>query len=229
MSSPNDGTEDAAATPIVRSRLNRDRIVSLLGEMVTSLSGRQQGARIRIVGGSAIALVYSGGRDVTGDVDAISDPEEVVLSAAAEARRRHPDLSDDWFNGAAGQYLPNGFGRAQEWVQIYSRDKVTIEVPSPEMLLAIKIDAAQRRGRRDGIDLPHLLAAAGVSNTGDAERIYEDFYPGDDLTERTYLILDAAVRHAMALDTHLLKPEQVGAEIQEAIGDLPESSGLTHP
>src|SRR5690606_29141792 len=99
---------------------------------------------------------------------------------------------------------------------VYARDAVMIELPAPEMLLAMKIDASQRRGRRDGLDIPYLLAGAGITRMADAERLYEEFYPGDELTPRTYRILQGAVTSSKRLDVTVTEPEEIGAQIDNA-------------
>ena len=75
------------------------------------------------------------------------------MIAAAEKVARDRGWPADWLNDKAAQFLPNGFGRVPEWAIIYEDAIVTIEVATPEMLLAMKLHAAQIRRLRELEDL----------------------------------------------------------------------------
>ncbi|MGO1769122.1 MAG: hypothetical protein ACTHZX_04130 [Microbacterium sp.] len=196
--------------------LTRERIVGLLGELVHELLEGGTATTIRIMGGAAIALMYSAGREATVDIDALFGPEDAVLQAAAIIRHDAGDLPRDWFNGAAAQFLPNGYGRDQEWIVVYRRDDIQIFVSSTEMLLAMKLHACQRRGLRDSGDIPYLMAAGGIADARVAESIYEDFYPGDELTMKGHALLQRAAELALTTKVTRSSPAAVGAEIEAA-------------
>lgn len=57
-----------------------------------------------------------------------------------------------------------------------------------DLLLAMKLNAA--RGRRDARDIEVLLGICEIGSLGEAEAVFERYYPGDCLKERAV----AAVR-----------------------------------
>jgi hypothetical protein len=137
-----------------------------------------------LVGGAALALRYFD-RGVTVDVDAVhivngrDDVVAEVVRSVARKRRWIPD----WLNFEVTRIdaLPV-WGRSVEWETLYSGSGVTIEVASPEALLAMKLRAS-RRGR-DSNDLRKLLGVCQITDIDSAERLYEEFYPGDSLPDR---------------------------------------------
>lgn len=168
-----------------RQTLTRDDIVAGLRELVAELSSRGQTGRIRLVGGAAIALTVDVDRPSTVDIDAPLEPAGPVLEAAAAIASRH-GWRADWINDAVTMFLPNGLGtRTPEWRTVHQGPHVTVQVASPDTLLAMKLHAAQRRGNRDAGDLAALLPLCGITSLQAAEQLYGDFYPGDGLTERT--------------------------------------------
>ncbi|WP_426625360.1 hypothetical protein ACPPVW_04655 [Leifsonia sp. McL0607] len=64
----------------------------------------------------------------------------------------------------------------------------------------MKIFAAQKRGRRELEDLEVLIPAIGLTTVDEVEELFEAFYPGDELTERTARIIQAV------LDLHSSSP-----------------------
>ena len=63
------------------------------------------------------------------------------------------------------------------------------------MLIAMKLNAAQRRARREYEDLRVLLAERGIRTPAEAEVLFEDFYPGDGLNDAAYRILGIALEN----------------------------------
>lgn len=73
-------------------------------------------------------------------------------------------------------------GREVEWEAIFDEDGIVIEVAAKEALLAMKLRA--NRPGRDTRDIRLLLGLCGVSTMLEAEKLYEEFYPGDSLSDR---------------------------------------------
>ena len=164
--------------------LNRDDIISGLRDLVTELHAAGEVAGIRLVGGAALVIRYFD-RRTTGDLDALHvqpGSDDAVLAAASRVGDRR-GWGDGWFNFAVenADSLPT-FGRTVEWETIYDRDGVVIQVASKEALLAMKLRA--NRPGRDVNDIRQLLALCGVTTLEAAEEHYEDFYPGDGLSDR---------------------------------------------
>ncbi|WP_336647738.1 hypothetical protein [Microbacterium sp. MMO-10] len=170
--------------------LSRADIIDALTELVSELRADGRRSHIQIVGGAAIALTLNADRRATRDVDAPATPAEAVIAASARVAQAR-GWPDDWFNNAAEQFVPAGFGRAAEWRTVHDDGVVRIDVASPEMLLAMKLHAAQRRHLREADDLSVLLRRLEVRSVTEAEETYGEFYPGDEFSPRLFALVGA--------------------------------------
>ena len=175
------------------SGLDRDDLISGLRAVVERAHQRGLGPiSIRIIGGAAIRLAYFE-RATTVNIDARIDPNgslgELIDEIAAE--RQWPN---DWLNSAAQKagFIPT-WGRQVEWMPLYTDDLVSIEVASVEALLAMKLRAFERRGRRDLGDVVGLLALSGASDAAEVEELFEAYFPGDTLQQTTVDFLRATL------------------------------------
>lgn len=164
--------------------LERDDIIVGLRELVDELRNAGEVAGIRLVGGAALALRYFD-RGVTQDLDSLHvrpGSEEAVAAAAAKVAQRH-DWDASWvnFEVASTDALPT-FGRAVEWETIYHKDGIVIQVAAKEAMLAMKLRA--NRPGRDTRDIRLLLGLCSITTLAEAEALYEEFYPGDSLSDR---------------------------------------------
>lgn len=165
--------------------LSRDDIIDGLRELVLRLRSEGKTATIQIVGGAAIALTVDGDRPATTDVDGWITPiDDVQAIAARIAVQRNWPL--DWVNDKARIFLPDGMGRGAEWVPLHDRDGILIEAASPEMLLAMKLRAFERRGPRDAADVALLLAVLRIETADEAEELLDEFFPAEGLRPTTY-------------------------------------------
>jgi len=164
--------------------LERDDIIAGLRDLVAELSAAGEVAGIRIVGGAALALRYFD-RGVTRDVDTlhVNPGTDSAVAAAAERVAARRDWDASWLNFEVtnADALPT-LGRTVEWETIVDRDGVVIQVASPEALLAMKLRA--NRPGRDTRDIRLLLGLCGLADLAAIEEFYEDFYPGDSLSDR---------------------------------------------
>lgn len=173
--------------------LTRDDLATGLRELVRRLQNADSPVRIQLIGGAALALCYVADRHATVDIDAILDPAETVLAAARDVavRERWPD---NWLNDAARIFLPSGFGlHSAEWRTVFDHGRVIVDVATPETLLAMKLHAVNRRGRREQHDLAVLLPLCDVGTVDQAESHYGDYYPGDTFTTRAVAVIEAAL------------------------------------
>lgn len=181
--------------------LTREDLIEALQELIHELRARNLTGEIRIVGGAALALSHFA-RDVTQDIDALnvrgSTNEDVAEAARAVAIRL--DLNDNWLNFEVTQVdaLP-ALGREVEWIQIFSSAGITLLVAPAEALLAMKLRAS--RPGRDIADIRALLALVGITDITAAELLYEDFYPGDTLSDRAIKILQNLLTEGVATPT----------------------------
>jgi hypothetical protein len=171
--------------------LGRDDIITGLRELIADLRASGDVARIRLVGGAALALRYFD-RGTTQDLDSLHihpGSDEAVAAAAARVATRH-DWDAAWLNFEVtkADALPT-LGRAVEWESIYDSDGIVVQVASREALLAMKLRA--NRPGRDTRDIRLLLGLSGIATLAEAEDLYEEFYPGDSLTPRAVSMVTA--------------------------------------
>ena len=116
----------------------------------------------------------------------------MVAAAAARVAAGH-GWNPNWLKADA---LPMFGRRAVEWETIYDHDGIAIQV-AEDALLAMKLRA--NRPGRDTNDIRQLMSLCEVSSLEAAEDLYEDFYPGDGLTDRAVdmvrRILDGGLPH----------------------------------
>ena len=175
--------------------LSRDDVVGGLRAIVERLRTAGEAATIQLVGGVAISLTIDGDRPPTKDVDAMVSPPARVRAIANDVgiERGWPD---GWLDEDAAIFLPNQFGRGEEWVTIYDADRIVVQVGSPRMLLAMKLLAVEKRPLRDADDVAVLLSAVGIRTATDADDLLEEFYPGDNLSPKTYALVERLLADA---------------------------------
>lgn len=186
--------------------LTRDDIIGGVGEVITRLRDSGTRAKLQIVGGAAIALTIDGERPATVDVDGAIVPVQDVEAVAARiaAERGWPI---DWMNDRAKIFLPEGVGRSAEWVTLYDADGILVQAGSPAMLLAMKLRAVERRGLRDIDDVAVLLAVTGIETADDAEDLLNEFFPGEDLSPKTYERVQTLLETGLPLLTRPTLPD----------------------
>ncbi|MBD7957478.1 hypothetical protein H9651_07485 [Microbacterium sp. Sa4CUA7] len=171
--------------------MTRDDIIGGLRDVIEHLRAAGKPATIQIVGGAAIALTIDATRSATSDVDGPLTPENELAEVAAKVASAR-GWPADWLNSKAAFFLPSGFGpRGAEWETIYDQDSVLVQVGSPRMLLAMKLRAAERRLQRDAPDIAALLAATATRSVEAAEVLLSDYFPGDEMSERVYKLVEA--------------------------------------
>lgn len=165
--------------------LDRSDIIGALRELISELRSAGEVAGIRIVGGAALALLYFD-RGTTQDLDSLHiqpGSDEAVAAAATRVAAQH-GWDPLWLNFAVerADAIPTFGRRAVEWETVFDAEGIVIQVAAKEALLAMKLRA--NRPGRDTNDIRQLLALCEINTLADAEDLYEDFYPGDSLTDR---------------------------------------------
>lgn len=87
-----------------------------------------------------------------------------------------------YFDVEKADALPTFGRRPVQWETIYAHDGIVIQVAAKDAMLAMKLRA--NRPGRDTNDIRQLLRLCDVTTLDDAEELYEDFYPGDALSDR---------------------------------------------
>ncbi len=133
----------------------------LLGKLDTELQSRGLGGTIFIVGGAAMALAYNASR-ATADIDAILQPRDVLLDAAAEVARQE-NLGPRWLSDGVLQVMPpRQDDHPQSWKV---GPALSVNIASADYVLAMKaMTSRQSDGDlRDAAQLCRLLGIAGES------------------------------------------------------------------
>lgn len=117
---------------------------------------------------AAMALAYNM-RRTTADVDGVFEPKAVIYEAARRVAARHGQLPEDWLNDGVKGLLPAGADRNAR--VILDLPGITVTVPPPHYLLALKVQAA--RIDRDQDDIRLLAREAGARTADDVLKIAE--------------------------------------------------------
>ena len=174
--------------------LDRDAILSLLGDLSDGLARRGVRADVFLVGGAAMALAYDA-RRATRDLDAVFAPTSVVRAAAADVAASH-DLPEDWLNDAVKGFLP---GRDHEARRVFESDALRVDVASPRYLLAMKLLAA--RAGADVEDIRTLYRLSGFTTVEEGLQLVEDAYPDLAISPKTQYLIGEIVDSLTSRDT----------------------------
>ena len=139
-------------------------------------------------------LLYQN-REGTKDIDAITEPKSLINEISIQMAADH-DLPDGWLNDAAKGFMPDPELCKYGTEGVPQFPNLTVFVPSPEMLFAMKASATRieydpdGKMSRDLEDLRTLAKELGVQNQEDAERIISTFYPLERIPQRFWYALD---------------------------------------
>jgi hypothetical protein len=136
--------------------LSGEDIVILLKEVGAELHRPGLRGEMFIVRGAAMALAYNA-RRATRDVDGVFEPKAAIYRAAAVVGARHR-LPEGWLNDSVKDLLP---GADPEAVDLFEAPGISVSVPSPSYLLALKVAAA--RVDRDADDIKLLAHICGLT------------------------------------------------------------------
>ena len=166
-----------------------------------------------IAGGAALALLWEDRltRDVdvlehrfrgparsddgrrTAAVDFISMRFPAELARAARRVAEAERLAPNWLNGAVAIFTP---GCDLEERSLYRSDALTVECPSPRVLLAMKLHAG--RGQ-DLSDAARLAQETGATNRDALLGLVAHAYGDDEITPDTTSFADSALALALEL------------------------------
>lgn len=169
---------------ICDSPLSRDDIVALLEELGRELADQGVQGNLFVVGGAAIALAYNA-RRATRDIDGVFEPKEVIYRAAATVAARH-HLPPSWLNDSVKALLPGNDPGATDILEVPG---LTVSVPSPRYLLALKVAAA--RVDRDADDILLLASLCGLRTPSEILDVTEQVIgPGRPLEAKVQFLIE---------------------------------------
>lgn len=161
---------------------SRDVIVEKLEELGRRLDHAGERAELYIVGGAAMALVFTRDR-VTRDIDAVFIPKSRVYEVARTMAEEDNTLGPDWLNDAVKGFLPRI--EDHEAQVIMERPGIRVLVASARRLLAMKVFAA--RADRDRDDILTLCREANITTIDEVLKLTNELY-GDLLTPKSKFI-----------------------------------------
>ncbi len=163
--------------------LSREDIVRLLVDVGRRLDANGIRGELFVVGGAAMALAYNT-RRLTADVDGVFEPKSAIYDAARAVAREHRDLPADWLNDAVKGLLPGTDPGARVLLDVPG---LTVSVPSPRYLLALKVQAA--RIDRDSDDIDILAKECGASTADEVLDIAADVIGADRLQPKAQFLI----------------------------------------
>ena len=161
-------------------------MIMLFDELSDYLAEVGEHGHLFVVGGAAMALAYNPDR-ATNDIDAIFTPYHAVVEAVEVIAGRH-DLPPDWLNDAVKTFSLNSDPHART---IYETEHLTVVVPSPEYLLAMKVQSGRlTRDVGDALNLSQLLT---LGTPEEIIAVVESQHPGHVLSSREQYFIEAVV------------------------------------
>ena len=152
--------------------LSRADLIELLGLMAAEARQRDVHIEMFLVGGGAMALAYNTAR-MTGDLDGVFEPKEVVYDiAAVVALQSRFELAPDWLNDGVKGFLP---GPDDEATVCYEEEGLSVRVGSPRYLFVLKAMASRES---DVDDLRLLYRLSGFQSADQALDTVVAAYPG---------------------------------------------------
>lgn len=164
--------------------MKKPLILKAFSRLATEL--KQQGIRgeIGVVGGAAMVLAFNA-RSATKDVDAVFEPAS-KLRAAIESVAIEMDLPKDWLNDAVKGFLP---GEPKHKTVLFSKGHLTVWIPEPQYLLAMKGMAA-RFDSADGGDLRILIVHLKLKRADEVFEIIQNYYPKGTIPPKTQFFVE---------------------------------------
>lgn len=134
--------------------LTRDDINRYLEEINGEMASREISGEIIICGGAVMSMVYEA-RTSTKDIDGLFVPtgpiNEIVRAIALR-----DGLETDWLNDAAKGFIDTA---RMSFETVHEYSNLTVRMPSPEAMLAMKLTSARMVGkdREDALFFMRLL------------------------------------------------------------------------
>jgi hypothetical protein len=181
--------------------LDREKLLAAFDEIGRAAISANTRLNIVVFGGSALMLA-SNFRFATEDVDIaeISKPWPPWLAEAVDRIALRNGWSPGWLNDAVTFHL-SSLADAERDLAVFGtfprrEDRVglTVSVPSPRYLLALKLKALRvadfDRGAQDIADVANLLRVLGIREVEPAIAIFSEFFPksGADADRQRYVL-----------------------------------------
>ena len=162
-------------------------IVAALTDLAAEVGRRGIRAKLFLVGGAVMVLVF-GARTGTADVDGAASNPAVYEVARQVGQRR--GLPDEWINDAAKGFIP--LAVEPDWQPVLAVGDVEIVAADEWTMLAMKLRAGRTRDLRD---VRFLLERCRIATEQDALALYDEYFPEDPIEPRALALLRTALTH----------------------------------
>jgi hypothetical protein len=162
--------------------MTAEEITKYLTELNDELRLMDIKGEVSLFGGAVMCLVYDA-RPATKDVDAIFKPTSEIRKAVARIADRN-GLNENWLNDAVKGYWAEHKERV-----LFDLSNLTVFVPEPDYLLAMKAIAA-RDPSYDREDVRRLIDILGLKMPEDVFAIIEKYYPRNQIKPATQYFIE---------------------------------------
>lgn len=146
---------------------------------------------ICLYGGAAMILVWQV-RVATRDIDAVFVPPKEIRAAASQVAR-DLDLPAGWLNDGVKGFLSER-GERETPRPVMELSNLTVNVPDPRYLLAMKVMAARSgESQEDARDALFLIKKLRLSSANEVFEILEGYYPRKQILPKTQFFVEALI------------------------------------
>ena len=165
------------------TQLSKESILKNLKDLDLELKKLGKRGEVNLYGGAVMVLVFNA-RPATKDVDAVFEPKSIMRRAIENVARKN-DLPKDWMNDGV-----KGFLSANDKVRKFiGLPNLTIHVPVPEYLLAMKVKSA-RVDETDRKDVIFLIRKMGIRTPKEVFDIIDKYYPRREIPAKTQYFIE---------------------------------------
>jgi predicted nucleotidyltransferase len=163
--------------------MNKDEIVKYLKELNRRLREKNIKGQVALFGGAVMCIALNA-RMSTKDIDAVFEPKQTIYDIAKNMAEEY-GLPKDWINDSV-----KGFLREKPDMRVFQNmSNLTVYVPSPEYMLAMKCMSARLAETTDKEDIMFLLKHLKIKTVDEAIKITLKYFPQQILTPKIEYLL----------------------------------------
>jgi len=168
-----------------RAYMNSEEMLKYLEILNTKMKEKNIFGEISLVGGAVMCLCYKS-REVTKDIDAIFEPKTLIYDCIKQTAN-DLEISEDWLNDSVKGFL----SEKAEFTEYLKLSNLTINVASPEYMLAMKCLSSRVDNQNEVADIKYLIKLLELKTYEEVENLILKYYPADRFLVKTkYLIME---------------------------------------
>ena len=166
-------------------QMNSVDIIECLKVLNENMKKKNIYGEINIVGGAVMCLCYKS-REVTQDIDAIFEPK-TIINELIEKIAVELNIPNNWLNDGVKGFLSSN----AEFSKYINLSNLTINVASPEYMLAMKCLSARADNANEIEDIEFLVKHLNIKDYEQVEQTILKYYPADRFLVKTrYLLME---------------------------------------